>query len=299
MTTTSTYNKLIENARAELGHTIRALRVRNNLTTAQLAYRARMSRSKISKIENGRVGVTAGTINTISDALGLDVRESEELSAQVEELHSPYCYAQGDHDPQINSEELVKSEESQATVIRVCVSLTFPALLQTADYGTLLLQARLALFPETKRSNLDDLLSLRMQRLASVWDTRKRCRFLIDQSVLRSPALDRSIMLGQLEHIHTVMQLKTVDVRFFELDFFNCALGDDFTLIDDRFLEVDVLGNDFHSRNAREILTFHRYFESGWDSATGGDDALTMVQDAIAQLKSAPESSDDQAFQFS
>ncbi len=63
----------------KLGERVRAIRLDANLTLAEVAERADLARSTLSKIENGRHSVRATTLRAVQDALerlGVDVTQN-------------------------------------------------------------------------------------------------------------------------------------------------------------------------------------------------------------------------------
>ena len=56
-----------------IGNVIRELRLKDNLTIAEVAAQAGISRGMVSKIENGQVSTSLGTLSKIAQALGVSL----------------------------------------------------------------------------------------------------------------------------------------------------------------------------------------------------------------------------------
>jgi transcriptional regulator with XRE-family HTH domain len=56
-----------------IGHTVRELRLKDNLTIADVAAQAGISRGMVSKIENGQVSTSLETLSKIAQALGVSL----------------------------------------------------------------------------------------------------------------------------------------------------------------------------------------------------------------------------------
>jgi DNA-binding XRE family transcriptional regulator len=67
----------IAESNADIGDFIKELRLRKNLTQAQLGKRARCPQTTISKIELGALNITLKTFNRIMDALGVTISFSQ------------------------------------------------------------------------------------------------------------------------------------------------------------------------------------------------------------------------------
>lgn len=65
----------MEDLKAKFGRRLRQLREEKGLTQEQIAFRARLSREYLSRIESGKRNVSLDVIERLSEALGVDVQK--------------------------------------------------------------------------------------------------------------------------------------------------------------------------------------------------------------------------------
>ncbi len=221
-----------------LGTQLRRLREAAGVSPDQAGYEIRGSRSKISRLENGRVGFKE---RDVADLLTLyrvtDEAQRARLMLLAQQANSQGWWARYDDVLPDWFETYVGLE--QATSLLRSYELQFvPGLFQTPDYvrAVTLLGHRSAPAEEIERR-----VSLRLKRqeiLASPSQT-PRVWTVIDESALRRPLGGAEVMRGQLRHLLEIAEMPqvTLQVMSFERGG-HSADGGSFSIL--RFAEPDL-----------------------------------------------------------
>jgi transcriptional regulator with XRE-family HTH domain len=197
--------------RRELGSMLRSLREGTGLTTEQAAQRLGFSRSKVSRLENGRRGARQDDVTRLCDLYEVDDEQRArlgELAAEGKQrvwwqsLNLPY----GDY---IGLEAEAESISDYGLAI-------VPGLLQTPDYARSLVRASA---PMLASQIVEGRVQARLarQRLLS---SNKLPSFVtvLDESVLHRVVGDPAIMLGQLKRLIEMAQWPNVTIRIVPYD---------------------------------------------------------------------------------
>src|SRR3984957_15243081 len=182
--------------RRELGSMLRSLRAGTGMTSEEVAERLRFSRSKVSRLENGRRGASQGDIALLCDLYQVSDQQRArlgELAAEGKQrawwqsLNLPYA----DYD-------YIALEAGAEAISDYGLALV-PGLLQTPDYARALLQANA---PALARHVVEERVQARMarQRLLSAGEGPSFVAVL-DESVLHRVVGSPTIMLGQLNRL--------------------------------------------------------------------------------------------------
>jgi transcriptional regulator with XRE-family HTH domain len=223
--------------RMMLGSRLRQLREAAKVTPEQAGYEIRASRSKISRMENGRVSFKD---RDITDLLTLYLVTDERVRQAMLELarraNVPGWWAKyGDILP--DWFELYLGLESSAAVIRTFELQFVPGLLQTEDYARAVTALGNKAAPA---SEIERRVALRMRRQqvlsrpepARIWT-------VMDEAALRRPVGGPAVMQAQLRHLAeaTAAQHVTVQVVPFRHGG-HAAAGGSFTIL--RFDQADL-----------------------------------------------------------
>ena len=197
--------------RRELGAMLRSLRESAGLTTEQAAQRLGFSRSKISRLENGRRGASQYDVTLLCDLYEVD----DEQRARLGELA-----AEGKQRVWWQSVNLPYGDyiglEAEAESISDYGLAVVPGLLQTPDYARALVEAGA---PMLAPAIVEERVRARMarQRLLS---SNKPPSFVavLDESVLHRVVGNPAIMLGQLKQLIEMAQWPNVTIRIVPYD---------------------------------------------------------------------------------
>ena len=197
--------------RMMLGSQLRRFRERARVTPEQAAYEIRASRSKISRMEHGRVGFKN---RDVADLLALYGVDDEQVRARMlalaEEAGTPGWWSKYD-DVLPDWFEAYLGLEGAASVIRTFDLQFVYGLFQTEAYAraVTLLGNRTASAEE-----IDRRVSVRLKRQAvlagpeppQVWS-------VMDEAVLRRSVGGRRVMRAQLTHLIEVASLPRVTIQ--------------------------------------------------------------------------------------
>jgi len=263
--------------RRELGSMLRSLRTDSGLTAEAVAKRLGFSRSKISRLENGRRGASQADIALVCDLYQVDDEQRARLGELAaggrqrvwwQSLSLPYA----DHD--------YIGLETEAESISDYGLAVVPGLLQTPDYARALVQANA---PVLSPDVVEQRVRARMarQRLLSSGGA-PRFITVLDESVLHRVVGSPMIMLSQLERLITMARLPTVTIRIVPYDAGVVPAGiGKFVILHSSLPEIsDVV-------LIEELTGLHRYIEDSKDVATYTATFRTLLELAADPVASA------------
>ncbi|HCU94930.1 MAG TPA: transcriptional regulator [Actinobacteria bacterium] len=220
-----------------LGSQLRRFREAAGIMTDRAGYEIRASRSKISRMENGRVSFKE---RDVADLLTLYGVTDEQTRARMLELgrqaSTPGWWARYS-DILPDWFEVYLGLETAASVIRTFELQFVHGLFQTEDYARAVTVLGDKAAPATE---IDRRVSLRMRRqeLLAGPDP-PRLWSVMDEAVLRRPVGGRTVMRGQLHRLAEVAALPQVTLQVVPFGHGgHAAAGGSFTIL--RFEEPDL-----------------------------------------------------------
>jgi transcriptional regulator with XRE-family HTH domain len=220
-----------------LGIQLRRLREAKGLTPDQAGYEIRASRSKISRVEHGRVGFKERDVRDLLSLYGVtDDQELARMLGLARQANNQGWWAKYDDIMPDWFESYVGLEQA-TSLIRTYELQFVPGLFQTEGYAraVTVLGHRAAPASEIERR-----VSLRMQRqeLLRSGDS-PRLWAVIDESALRRPVGGRDVMRTQLRHLVDVADYPRVTLQVMPFSRGgHPAAGGSFTVL--RFAEPDL-----------------------------------------------------------
>ena len=218
-----------------LGTHLRRFREAAGITPERAGYEIRASRSKISRLENGRVRLKNRDVTDLLTLYGVtDQGMRSRFLALAEQSNTPDWWTKyGDILP--DWFETYLSLEAAATTIRSFEVQFVHGLFQTEDYARAVLGRKTALPNEIERRVA---LRLKRQDLLSrpnpprIWS-------VMDEAVLRRPVGGREVMRSQLRRLIEVAELPHVTLQVVPFrSGGHAAAGGSFTIL--RFGEPDL-----------------------------------------------------------
>ncbi len=223
--------------RMMLGAQLRRLREAAGITPDQAGYEIRASRSKISRLEHGRVGCK---IRDVSDLLTLYGVADEQMRAGLLSLarqanNQGWWTQYGDILP--DWFETYLGLEAAASLIRTFELQFVHGLFQTEGYARAVTMLGHRAAPETE---IDRRVSLRMARQDLLSSAQPpRVWSVMDEAALRRPVGGRDVMRGQLNRLLEVAGLNQVTLQVVPFRRGgHAAAGGSFTVL--RFGEPDL-----------------------------------------------------------
>jgi transcriptional regulator with XRE-family HTH domain len=221
-----------------LGTQLRRLREEAGVTPEQAGYEIRASRSKISRVENGRVSFKERDVADLLTLYGVtDPQQRAHMLLLAQHANSQGWWARYD-DILPDWFETYLGLESATSLIRSYELQFVPGLFQTAEYAraVTVLGHRSASADEIERRVS---LRLKRQQILANPDQTPRVWAVVDESALRRPLGSTDILRGQLARLVEISELPqvTLQVMPFERGGHSAA-GGSFSIL--RFAEPDL-----------------------------------------------------------
>jgi transcriptional regulator with XRE-family HTH domain len=201
--------------RMMLGAQLRQFRETAGVTAESAAWRIRASRSKISRLENGRTGFKARDLTDLLDLYGVtDPQIVARLLDLVMQANSPAWWTEyGDVLP--GWFESYLSLEASAAHIRAFDLQFVNGLFQTEPYARAIMESAL---PLATRREIDRRVRVRMKRQELLTSgSAPSVLAILDEAALRRPVGGAAVMRGQLRRLVEVAGLPNVAVRVIPL----------------------------------------------------------------------------------
>jgi transcriptional regulator with XRE-family HTH domain len=221
-----------------LGTQLRKLREAAGITPERAGYEIRASRSKISRVEHGRVGFKERDVADLLTLYGVtDAEVHRRMLALAQQANSPGWWARYD-DVLPDWFETYVGLEQATSLIRTYELQFVPGLFQTREYAraVTVLGHRGASADEIERR-----VSLRLsrQQILTRADSEPKVWAVIDESALRRPLGGRDVMRAQLQHLIEVTESPQVTLQLMPFDRGgHSAAGGSFAIL--RFAEPDL-----------------------------------------------------------
>jgi Domain of unknown function (DUF5753)/Helix-turn-helix domain len=220
-----------------LGNQLRRFREAAGVTPDRAGYEIRASRSKISRMENGRVGFKERDVTDLLTLYGItDERARAGMVSLVRHANAPGWWSKYD-DILADWFEAYLGLETAASVIRTFEMQFVPGLFQTEAYARAVTLLGHSAAPAEE---IDRRVSLRLKRQdlltgpepPQVWS-------IMDEGALRRPVGGRAVMRAQLNRLIEVAGVRHVTVQVVPFGRGgHAAAGGSFTVL--RFGEADV-----------------------------------------------------------
>jgi transcriptional regulator with XRE-family HTH domain len=219
-----------------LGSQLRELREAAGISPDQAGYEIRGSRSKISRLEHGRVGFKERDVADLLTLYGLpDGERRDHMMLLARQANNQGWWAKYD-DVLPDWFETYVGLEQATSLIRTYELQFVPGLFQTEDYAraVTILGHRAASADEIERR-----VSLRLKRQQLLGAPNPRVWAVIDESALRRPLGGREVMRAQLRHLLEVADLPQVTLQLMPFERGgHSAAGGSFAIL--RFAEPDL-----------------------------------------------------------
>jgi transcriptional regulator with XRE-family HTH domain len=254
---------------------LRSLRAGKRLTTEQVAKRLGFSRSKISRIENGRRGVSKVDILQLCELYQVDKDQRVELTELAAEgkqraWWQPFGLPYSDY----------VGLEAEAESISDFGLAIVPGLLQTPDYARALLRARVpAWTPRVVEDRVEGRIA-RQRLLRS--EPAPSFETVLDESVLHRVVGSPAVMLAQLRRLQEMSQLPNVTIRIVPYGAGTVPAGVN------KFVILRFAQSNIPDIVLIEDLTNHRYLEEPEEVET-----YSATFGVLADLAADPATSQD------
>ncbi|MFJ7155893.1 helix-turn-helix domain-containing protein [Streptomyces sp. NPDC101118] len=260
--------------RSGLGSALRALRETSGLEAKAVARGAAMSRSKLSKIENGNASPSVTDVDCILTAIGVSEEVKAEYMAAAREAATEItAWRLVRRLGYSRKQQQVQALESQTTLLRLFQPSLVPGLLQTPEYVRAVF-ARKHLSP----AELERTTAARLARQRVLYTEGKAFRFVVTEPVLRWRIVPPLVMVGQLDRLVSLSRLPGVDIRVVSLSAPQTDFpGHSFVIKDQRMVTVETVHAETVVTDPRDIGLYVSKFEAFWRDAVAGDEMRELV----------------------
>ncbi len=272
-------------ARQTLGARLGELRRDAELTARELAKRCGWHESKVSRIEHAKTAPSADDIRAWCEHCGA-LDQVDDLVAFLRSVEGMFIeWRRIDRTGQRHTQESVLSLVQRTRMFRAYSSWLIPGAVQTPDYTRAVLRAI------AKRRELPDdaeeAAAVRADWLRLFREGDRRVDVLIEESVLRTVIGGAEVMAGQLGHLITVAALPSISLGIIPTGLDREAEWpvEDFWILDDTRVSVELVSGWLTITQAREIAMYTQVFARLADMAAAGAQARRLITAAIDALQ--------------
>jgi transcriptional regulator with XRE-family HTH domain len=244
-----------------LGANLRRLREARGISAESAGFEIRASRSKIMRLEHGRIGIKQRDVADLLTLYGADEKERKELLDLTLQANTPgWWHDYSDVLPYWF--ETYIGLEMAAAHMRVYEVQSVPELLQTEDYNR-----ALAVTPRdqgnVESEEIERRIRLRMARQGKFFDRSSptNLRVVLDEAVLRRQVGGPEVMRDQLKHLAEIAERPNITLQVLPLQAGFAGQGSSFTIL--LFAE-----SDLHDIVYSEQLTGALYLDQPGDVST-------------------------------
>ncbi|MFE3886868.1 helix-turn-helix domain-containing protein [Streptomyces lydicus] len=280
---TSSASSSAQQARQALADRLAELCRDARLTGAELAARCHWSRSKSSRIMNGRTPPSADDIRAWCRACEAET-QAEDLIAMLRTAEGMWVGWR-----RMERAGLRRAQEARLPLyqrthrFRSYSSWLVPGMIQTRPYTTAALQAI-----QRRRSLVDDVaeaVAARMDRQRVLYEGARQFAFLVEESVLRAGIGGAEVMNGQLGHLMTVAALPNVSMGVVPMapDRERWP-AEGFWIYDAAQVNVELISGYLTITQPGEVAIYAQTFAELADLAVYGAAARTLIASAMDAL---------------
>ena len=224
-------------ARMMLGSHLRRFREAADVTSERAAYVIRASRSKISRMENGRVGFKERDVTDLLALYGVSNEKTRATMVSLARQSNDSGWWSKYDDVTADWFEGYLGLEAAASVIRTFELQFVHGLFQTEAYAR---AVTLLGYSAATHDEIDRRVSLRLKRQDLLTGpTPPQVWSVIDEGALRRPVGGRAVMRAQIKRLIEVAELRHVTLQVVPFSMGgHAAAGGSFTVL--RFGEPDV-----------------------------------------------------------
>lgn len=274
--------------RQRLGIELRRLREEKDLTADEIAEKLDWSPSKISRIENARIGVRVSDVRQLLELYQVGESHRGEILSLARVAGQKGWWAS--HSDVLDKELLAFiALEDEADSALYCEAQMVPGLLQTEEYARYVIESWDQIHPAPP-TVINRRVDVRMRRQRLLTRPRPlRVLTLLDEAVLLRCIGGKDVMYRQLTHLAKLSQLPNVELRVLPLDKpRQPVIGESFIVL--RFASsYDVEFPDV--AHIESVLAVHTQDESltdtyrrVWDELVGTAKSANESRERISQI---------------
>lgn len=278
--------------RRRLAADLQRLRLGAGLSTYELAEMLGVSQSKVSKIENGRVAVSAADAAAWARVVGappaLAAEVSERALAALTDAVGWRASLHSLKEGMAERQREIAALELEASAVRCFSASTAPGLLQTPEYARWVFARE-----HGARGDVDAAVDARLARQAAWREGGKELEVLLSEVALRS--VPRALAPAQLDRLWRAAGLPAVRLGIVPVEGFAQAwMGHGFTLFeameeDADLVHVETLTAVVHVSDPDDVRAYRDALDRLRAVAVHGDDAVAWIARVMGEMAGRPE----------
>ncbi|MEU6376828.1 helix-turn-helix transcriptional regulator [Streptomyces sp. NPDC046909] len=277
-----------QQAREVLGARLRELRITcsdGRLTGAQLAERlgGGWTKSKVSKLENGRQTADADDLRAWAEATGHPDAYGgllAQLRGFESHIRSWRRQLASGHQP---VQDAITAEHDRTRVLTIWENILVPGMLQTADYARHVLVRHAALMQSPR--DTEEAVRARIRRQAGLYEPGRKYRIMMWEGALHALVCPPSVLAAQLDRLVSAIGLDTLELGVIP---FTASLkifpGNGFWIYDERRVVVEDWHAELWLDDSDSVATYLRVWNTLAESAVYGADAQNVITRARREL---------------
>jgi len=249
---------------APFGAFVAYFRRRRDYTGAKLGKILGWSQPKVSKIETGAVIPSPKDVERLAQELALSAKEAADLRARAEQSREQLTdWRTGRQDPAVWQRDIARLENESAT-LRTFHPNVLSGLLQTSENArAILADVQQAWSGRPDTASVAAAVSARVQRQEILENRKKSFVFVLPEAVLRGLLSQRVDLAAQLSRIRAVAAQENVELRILTDDTRPpVPLTNGFTVLDDRYVLIDLLNTTVVARSESDIRLYRQAFDA-------------------------------------
>ncbi|WP_280494216.1 helix-turn-helix domain-containing protein [Nocardia asiatica] len=275
----------IQDARAALGQRLREMRRDAGVSGRELAVREGWHESKVSRIEHGRIKPSNDDIRAYCRHCA-GQEQLADLLATLHNIDTAYLeYRRLLGAGVKRGQQLYAELEAEAAFVRNYDPQIVPGLLQTAAYA----EAKLRSVIEFYRlpNDIDAGVTKRMERQKILAKRDHRFHFIISERSLYTSVGGDTVMIGQLERLHSITGMPRVTLGIVPLTAPAHVVLENFTMFDNRMVKVEGHTAEITITQPREIALYGHAFDILARQSMTGEKARALIRSALDRRRPA------------
>ncbi|MEU0506832.1 helix-turn-helix transcriptional regulator [Nocardia sp. NPDC005998] len=269
----------VRDAREALGARLRELRKDAGLSGVQLAELTGWHSSKISKIEIGKQAPSEADIRIWCRHCKAKPQVPD-LIATLRNVEAAYVEWKRIAGIRRKQQQL-HGLEAETRLTRWFEPVIMPGLLQTKEYMRAMLGKVSAFYSHDEP--VDEGIAARIERQQVLRHGNHRFNFVLAEQVLYTTVGSDDIMIGQLDHLLSVMRLPNVVVSVIPTMSDYQVPTTNFVIFDRRVAHVETISAELTITQPRELVLYEQVFQTLLGQAVIGEAARVLIGQAMGR----------------
>ena len=277
---------------AKLGSRLREHRLDRELSSGELAARASVTSSAVSKVEHGKMVPSREVLGRMLTVLDLPAAEREDLFDLLGQAASDAASNRG-YGRGLTLLTTIAERERASAVVSCFSNSAIPRLLQTAEYA----RDANRLTPWLSEREVGKAALTHTARQAVLFDGDREFTFLLTESVLRTWPGSLTVMAAQFDRLRQLSMQPCVRLGVLPWSVSLRGLPmSSFTLYDDHEVAVELFTGELLMAQPDKVSTHVAQFRTFEETAVYGSEARVLIDRIENEMARLPQSnSDDQS----